>query len=46
MITYLEEELEYIKGVIKIRKSKRNRQRNGQKKKDKRTKNDPPLSMD
>jgi hypothetical protein len=35
MITYLEEELEYIKGVIKIRMSKRNRQRNGQKKKDK-----------
>jgi len=40
MITYLEEELEDIKGVIRIRKSKRDRQRNGQKKKDKRTKND------
>jgi hypothetical protein len=30
-----------IKGVIKIRKSKKDRQHNGQKKKDKRTNNDP-----
>jgi hypothetical protein len=34
------EEFEDIKGVIIIRKSKKNRQHNGQKKKDKRTNND------
>jgi len=36
----LEEELEDTKGVIRIRKSKKGRQHNGQKKKDKRTNND------
>jgi hypothetical protein len=35
-----EEEFEDIKGVIVIRKSKKNRQHNGQKKKYKRTNND------
>ena len=35
-----EKELEDIKGVIRIRKSKKDRQHNGQKKKDKRTNND------
>jgi hypothetical protein len=34
------EEFEDIKGVIIIRKSKKNRQHNGQKKKDKRPNND------
>ena len=34
------EEFEDIKGVIRIRKSKKDRQHNGQKKKDKRTNND------
>jgi hypothetical protein len=34
------EEFEDTKGVIRIRKSKKNRQHNGQKKKDKRTNND------
>ena len=34
------EEFEDIKGVIIIHKSKKNRQHNGQKKKDKRTNND------
>jgi peptidyl-tRNA hydrolase len=38
MVIY--EELEDTKGVIRIRKSKKNRQHNGQKKKDKRTNND------
>ena len=37
---YLEEEFEDIKGAIRIRISKKNRQHNGQKKKDKRTNND------
>jgi len=36
----LEEEFEDIKGAIRIRISKKNRQHNGQKKKDKRTNND------
>jgi len=36
----MEEEFENIKGVIRIRKSKKNRQHNGQKKKYKRTNND------
>ena len=36
----LQEEFEDTKGVIRIRKSKKNRQHNGQKKKDKRTNND------
>ena len=36
----LYEGLEDTKGVIRIRKSKKNRQHNGQKKKDKRTNND------
>ena len=35
-----EEEFEDTKGVIRIRKSKKNRQHNGQKKKYKRTNND------
>jgi hypothetical protein len=35
-----EEEFEDSKGIIRIRKSKNNRQHNGQKKKDKRTNND------
>jgi hypothetical protein len=35
------EEFEDIKGVIRIRKSKKDRQHNGQKKKDKRTKQRP-----
>ena len=34
------EEFEDTNGVIRIRKSKKNRQHNGQKKKDKRTNND------
>jgi len=34
------EEFEDIKGVIRIRKSKTDRQHNGKKKKDKRTNND------
>ena len=38
--TLTEEKFEDIKGVIRIRKSKKNRQHNGQKKKDKRTNND------
>jgi hypothetical protein len=37
---YLYEEFEETKGVIRIRKSKKNRQHNGQKKKYKRTNND------
>jgi hypothetical protein len=36
----LQEEFEDTKGVIRIRKSKKNRQHNGQKIKDKRTNND------
>jgi hypothetical protein len=36
----VEEEFEDIKAVIRIRKSKKNRQHNGQKKKYKRTNND------
>jgi len=36
----LQEEFEDTKGVIKIRKSKKNRQHNGQKKKYKKTNND------
>jgi len=35
-----EGEFEDTQGVIRIRKSKKNRQQSGQKKKDKRTKND------
>ena len=38
--TLYEEEFKDTKGVIRIRISKKNRQHNGQKKKDKRTKND------
>ena len=38
--TVKKEELEDTKGVIRIRISKKNRQHNGQKKKDKRTNND------
>jgi len=34
------EKFEDTKGVVRIRKSKKNRQHNGQKKKDKRTNND------
>ena len=37
---YLYEEFEETKGVIRIRKLKKNRQHNGQKKKYKRTNND------
>jgi len=37
---YEEEEFEDTKGVIRIRKLKKDRQHNGQKKKDKRTNND------
>jgi hypothetical protein len=36
----MQEEVEDTKGVIRIRISKKNRQHNGQKKKDKRTNND------
>ena len=36
----VQEEFEDTKGVIRIRKSKKNRQHNGQKKKDKGTDND------
>ena len=36
----MKEEFEDTKGVIRIRKSKKNKQHNGQKKKDKRTNND------
>jgi len=36
----VQEVFEDTKGVIRIRKSKKDRQRNGQKKKDKRTTND------
>jgi hypothetical protein len=36
----LSEEFEDTNGVIRIRKSKKNRQHNGQKEKDKRTNND------
>jgi hypothetical protein len=36
----IHEEFEDIKGVIRIRKSKKNRQHNDQKKKNKRTNND------
>jgi hypothetical protein len=39
-VTNIKEEFEDTKGVIRIRKSKKNRQRNGQKKKEKRTSND------
>ena len=38
-MSYYLEEFEDTKGVIRICKSKKNRQHNGQKKKDKRTKN-------
>ena len=37
---YLKEEFEDTKGVIRIRKSKKDGQHNGQKKKNKRTNND------
>ena len=37
----MKEEFEDTKGIIRIRKSKKDRQHNGQKKKDKRTNNDP-----
>jgi hypothetical protein len=37
---YMYENFEDTKGVIRIRKSKKNRQHNSQKKKDKRTNND------
>ena len=37
---HTQEEFEDTKGVIRIRISKKNRQHNGQKKKDKRTNND------
>jgi len=40
MVRCIQEEFEDIKGVFRIRKSKQNRQHNGQKKKDKRTNND------
>ena len=40
MIYIVKEEFEDTKGVIRIRKSKKNRQRNGQKKKYKRKNND------
>ena len=36
----MKEEFEDTKGVIRIRKSKKDRQKNGQKKKEKRTNND------
>ena len=36
----MEDEFEDTKGVIRIRKSKKDRQNNGQRKKDKRTNND------
>ena len=36
----VQEECDDTKGVIRIRKSKKNRQHNGQKKKDKKTNND------
>jgi len=39
-LVYLEEEIADTKGVVRIRKSKKNRQHNGQKKKYKRTNND------
>ena len=39
-LNFLEEEIEDTQGVIRIRKSKKNRQHSGQKKKDKRTNND------
>jgi hypothetical protein len=39
-LTPLKEEFEDTKGVIRIRNSKKDRQHNGQKKKDKRTNND------
>jgi hypothetical protein len=39
-LSVLQEELEDTKGVIRNRISKKNRQHNGQKKKDKRTNND------
>ena len=37
---FVHEKFEDIKGVIRIRKSMKDRQQNGQKKKDKRTNND------
>jgi hypothetical protein len=37
---YFKKEIKDTKGVIRIRKSKKERQHNGQKKKDKRTNND------
>jgi len=40
LITYLLEEFDDTKGVIRIRKLKKNRQHNGQQKKYKRTNND------
>jgi len=40
MNTGIKEEFEDTKGVIRFRKSKKNRQHNGQKKQDKRTNND------
>ena len=39
----LEEKFEDVKGVIRNRKSKKNIQHNGQKKKDKRTNNDQQI---
>jgi hypothetical protein len=41
MIFFVQEEFEDTKGVIRIRKSKKNRQNNGQKKKYERANNDP-----
>jgi hypothetical protein len=38
---FLQEEFEDTKGVIRIRKSKKDRQHNEQKKRDKKTNNDP-----
>jgi hypothetical protein len=40
ILCLMQEEFEETKGVIRIRISKKNRQHNGQKKKDKRTNND------
>ena len=40
MVSLIQEDFENTKGVIRIRKSTKNRQRNVQKKQDKRTNND------
>ena len=42
IIVRIQEEFEDTKGVIRIRKSKKDRKHNAQKKKDKRTNNDLP----